>query len=85
MNQHPPIPEEYRATQEELSAYQDRVVKYTVSLTVFKKLFRDHPDLFNEAEWQKIESLLAEKYELPDNSVFRQKELPEFDENESLG
>jgi hypothetical protein len=64
--------------EEEMQAYQAKVAQYTLSLTVFKQLFRKHPDLFGEEEWRLTESALAEKYGLSDISIFRQKELPDF-------
>lgn len=65
--------------QARLDAYQARVTQYTISLSVIKQLFRKHPDLFGEEEWKKTEAALAEKYELPDISIFRQKEFPNFE------
>lgn len=62
--------------QARVNALRERVAQYTVSLAVFKQLFRDHPDLFGEEEWKKAEAVLAEKYSLPDNSIFRQKDFP---------
>ena len=65
--------------EESMQAYRAKVAQYTISLSVFKQLFRDRPDLFGEEEWKKAESVLAKKYGLPDNSIFRQKELPDFE------
>ena len=62
----------------EMQAYRAKVAQYRLSLTVFKQLFRDHPDLFGEEEWRLAESALAEKYGLSDISIFRQRELPDF-------
>ena len=62
----------------EMQAYQARVAQYTISLTIFKQLFRNHPDLFGEEDWRLAESALAEKYGLSDISIFRQKEPPDF-------
>ena len=64
--------------EEEMQAYRARVAQYTISLSVFKQLFRDHPALFGEEEWRLAEGALAEKYGLSDISIFRQKELPNF-------
>ena len=64
--------------EDEMQAYRDKVAQYTLSLAVFKQLFRDHPDLFGEEEWRLTESTLAKKYGLSDISIFRQKELPDF-------
>lgn len=71
-----PITPEMKAR---MDAYQARVAQYTVSLAVFKQLFREHPDLFGEEEWKKTEAVLAEKYGLSDISIFRQKEFPDFE------
>lgn len=60
-------------------AYNERVAQYTLSLTVFKQLFRENPDLFGEEEWKQAEAMLAEKYGLSDLSLYRQKELPDFE------
>lgn len=65
--------------QARIDAYQERVTKYTISLTVFKQLWRDRSDLFGEEEWKKAEAALAEKYGLPDNSIFRQRAFPDFE------
>ena len=62
----------------EMQAYRAKVAQYTISLTVFKQPFRDHPDLFGEEEWRLAESALAEKYGLSDIGIFRQRELPDF-------
>ena len=70
-----PIPPEMEAR---VNAYREKVAQYTLSLSVFKQLFRESPDLFGEEEWKQAEAVLAEKYGLPDNSIFRQKELPVF-------
>lgn len=63
---------------EHLEAYQMKVAQYTCVLAVLKPLFRDKPELFGEAEWKKVEEALAQRYGLPDNSVLRQRELPDF-------
>ena len=54
------------------------MAQYRLSLSVFKQLFREHPDLFGEEEWRLAEGALAEKYGLSDISIFPQKELPAF-------
>ena len=59
--------------------YRERVAQYTLSLTVFKQLFKENPDLFGEEEWKQAETLLAENYGLSDLSLYRQKELPDFE------
>ena len=64
--------------QARLNAYQEKVFKYTSALAVLKPLFRDKPELFGEEEWKKVEEALAQKYDLPENSVLRQRELPDF-------
>ena len=68
--------------QERLNAYQEKVFKYTCVLAVLKPLFRDKPELFGEAEWKMVEEALAQKYDLPENSVLRQRELPNFSKEE---
>ena len=67
-----PITPEMQARVDKLT---ERVAQYTISLAVFKQLFKDRPDLFGEEEWKKAEAVLAEKYGLPDNSIFRQKDF----------
>ena len=62
-----------------VAALRERVAQYTVSLSVIRELFRTHPDHFGEEEWKIAENLLAEKYNLSDISIFRQKELPCFE------
>lgn len=69
----------------EMQAHRAKVAQYTISLSVFKQLFRDHPDLFGEEEWRLTESALAEKYGLSDISIFRQRELPDFAAEEKAG
>lgn len=59
--------------------YRERVAQYTLSITVFKQLFKENPDLFGEEEWKQAETLLAENYGLSDLSLYRQKELPDFE------
>ena len=71
-----PITPEMKAR---MDAYQEKVMQYTISLSVFKQLWRDRPDLFGEEEWKKAEAVLAEKYGLPDNSIYRQREFPDFE------
>ena len=63
---------------ERIEAYQNKVFQYTTALAVVKPLFRDKPELFGEEEWKKVEEAFAQKYGLPDNSVLRQRELPDF-------
>ena len=70
-----PIPPEMEAR---VNTYREKVAQYTLSINVIKQLFRESPDLFGEEEWKQPEAVLAEKYGLPDNSIFRQKELPDF-------
>lgn len=71
-----PIPPEMEAR---INAHREKVAQYTLSLAVFMQLWRDRPDLFGEEEWKKAEAVLAEKYGLPDNSIFRQREFPDFE------
>lgn len=65
--------------EEKIQSYQEKVTQYTLSLTVFKQVFRERPDLFGEEEWKQAEAFLAEKYGLSEISIFRQKELPDFE------
>lgn len=76
--QHRNFPWQLIKMEAEMQAYRARVAQYTISLTVFKQLFRERPDLFGEEEWRLTESALAEKYGLSDISIFRQRELPDF-------
>lgn len=71
-----PIPPEMH---ERTQKYMFNVGLYLTSLNVFKKLFRDSPDLFGAEEWKQMEEVLAEKYGLSDLSLFRVKELPDFE------
>ena len=62
-----------------IKEYESRVAQYTISITTIKPLFRDKPELFGEEEWQLVEMAFAKKYGLSDLSLFRQRELPDFE------
>ena len=83
--QHRNFPWQLIKMEAEMQAYRARVAQYTISLTVFKQLFRERPDLFGEEEWRLTESALAEKYGLSDIGIFRQRELPDFAAEEKAG
>lgn len=65
---------------ERIIEYKKRVFKFNLSLTCFKKLFKENPESFGQNEWELIEDLLAKKYGISDISVYRQKKLPNLDE-----
>lgn len=66
---HPPIPEKYRKTEEELEAYRKKVAKYLVAMSAFKQMYKR--GVIDKADFAVCDKLMAEKYGLPGNSIYR--------------
>lgn len=68
---HPQIPEQFRASKEELEAYKLRLFDYHNAMVIAKEMFKR--EIIDRADYAKIEQAMADKYEIG-NSVLRWKE-----------
>jgi hypothetical protein len=68
-NAHPPIPEKYRKTEEELNDYREKVEKYLISMSTFKQMYKR--GIIDKSDFAVCDKLMAEKYGIPDNSIHR--------------
>lgn len=66
---HPPIPEQFRKSKEELDEYQERVVRYLASMNMFREMYRK--GILDKADFAVCDKVMAEKYGLSDNSIYR--------------
>ena len=66
---HPPIPPEFRKSKEELDEYQERVVKYLASMSMFREMYKR--GILDKADFAVCDKVMAEKYGLSDNSIYR--------------
>ena len=68
-HKHPPLPPHASRSEEEIKEYYNRVFKYTVTMAMFRTMYRQGKlDLDGYIESEKI---IAEKYGIPQNSIHR--------------
>ena len=71
-NIHNPLPEQFRASKEELQAYRERVTQYLTSMCLVKQMYRE--GIIDKADYAMCEEKMAEKYGLPDISIYRKSD-----------
>ena len=71
-NIHPPIPEEFQSTREELDAYREQIVRYLTAINVTIQMYKK--GIINMDDYAKCEKMMAEKYGISDISVFRRRD-----------
>lgn len=64
-----PLPPEGRLPKEQVEAYEKRVQTYLASMALVKDMYVK--GILDKADYAKCEALMAEKYGIPDISIYR--------------
>ena len=71
-NYHQGIPEQFRATKEELDAYRERMVQYLTSMCIVKEMYSK--GIIDKADYAICEAKMAEKYGIPAKDTRRKSD-----------
>ena len=71
-NYHQVVPEQFRATKEELDAYHERIVRYLTSMCMFKDAYSK--GIIDKADYALCEEKMAEKYGIPAKDTRRKSD-----------
>lgn len=67
-NRNPQIPEQFRISPEERDVYWHKIIQFESSMAMFRQMYKR--GIIDKAEYAICEKKMAEKYGLPENSVF---------------
>ncbi len=71
-HEHPPLPPEFRASDERLQEYREQVNNYLLSIQ--KGLQMYEKGILDKDDYAKCEQIIADKHGLSDHSVYRRRD-----------
>lgn len=66
----------FRCSEEELKAYQEKVFKFETTMAIARTMLKR--GIIDVEDYYKCEDVIAEKYGIPQNSIYREKSLGRF-------
>ncbi len=71
-NKQSQIPQEFRASNEELDEYRENVIRYMTSMAVVKNMYKQ--GIVDKDDFTICDKLMADKYGISDKSIYRCKD-----------